>query len=100
MQRSNKTNIFKDKSIFKNHLKAAMMSNGINSRGLARRTGLSEASISRYLSGEMTPKFSSITKIAEALHVDPMWLFNEEKPEDNKCSYKYCPYCGMKLDKE
>ena len=55
-------------------IKKAMNDNEINARELSRRCGLSEASISRYLSGNMTPRLPAIKKMAEALHVDPMWL--------------------------
>lgn len=55
-------------------IKEAMKNNNMNARELSKRCGLSEASISRYLSGNMSPRLPAISKMAEALHVDPMWL--------------------------
>ena len=55
-------------------MKEAMKDNDINARELSKRCGLSEASISRYLSGNMTPRMNAISKMAEALRVDPVWL--------------------------
>lgn len=59
---------------FKDRLRQAMNDNQLNARELSRKCGLSEASISRYLLGQMEPKVNAISKIAEALHVDPVWL--------------------------
>lgn len=36
---------------------------------IARATGLTEASISRYVKGERTPSSTSLLKLARALHV-------------------------------
>ena len=55
-------------------MKSAMKDNNLNARELSKRCGLSEASISRYLSGSMTPRVKAISKMAEALRVDPVWL--------------------------
>lgn len=60
------------------HMKEAMKTNGINARELAKRSGISEASISRYLSGQMVPRVNAVSKMAEALHVDPTWLMGYE----------------------
>ena len=62
-------------------MKSAMKDNGMNARELSKRCGLSEASISRYLSGNMTPRVNAISKMAEALRVDPVWLMGyDESP--------------------
>ena len=60
-------------------LKEAMKTNEINARELSKRCGLSEASISRYLSGNMTPRISAIKKMADALHADPVWLMGYDE---------------------
>lgn len=60
------------------HMKEAMEANCINARELAKRSGLSEASISRYLSGQMVPRVNAVSKMAAALHVDPVWLMGYE----------------------
>lgn len=63
-------------------MREAMSANDLNNRELAKRCGLSEASISRYLSGNMTPRVRAISKMAQALHVDPVWLMGYDTPEE------------------
>lgn len=55
-------------------IKAKMNEHGLSSRELAKRSNISESGISRILSGEIDPRVKTFTKIAEALHVDPVWL--------------------------
>lgn len=57
-----------------NRLKKAMTAEGLSARELAKKTGISESSISRYLSGQMVPRRDALAKMAESLHVDPVWL--------------------------
>ena len=67
---------------FIDRLKYAMNDNNINARELSKKCGLSESSISRYLSGDMEPRVPAIGKMAQALHVDPVWLMGyDEGPE-------------------
>ena len=65
----------------RDRLRKAMNDNGINARELSRRCGISESSISRYLLGQMEPKTVAIAKMADVLHVDPVWLAGLDKPE-------------------
>ena len=58
----------------KDRLTQAMKINNINARELARLSGLSEATISRYLSGQMEPRANAVGKMAKALRVEPVWL--------------------------
>lgn len=53
---------------FTTRLRRKMNSEGVNQRQLSQRTGLSEASISKYISGERTPKGPTLTKLAKALN--------------------------------
>lgn len=62
------------------HMKEAMKTNGLNARELAKRSGISEASISRYLSGQMVPRVGAVSKMANAMHVDPVWLMGYDEP--------------------
>lgn len=55
-------------------LKKAMTSSGLSARELSKKSGISESSISRYLSGQMTPRRDALSKMAEVLRVDPVWL--------------------------
>lgn len=62
----------------KDKLRQAMLASGMNQRELAKRSGLSEASISRYLKGQMIPRANAATKLATVLHVEPVWLLGIE----------------------
>lgn len=55
-------------------LKEAMQKRGLTARELANKSNISEASISRYLSGKLIPKQATIQALAKALGVDPVWL--------------------------
>ena len=66
---------------FRDRLRKAMNDNSLNARELSKRCGLSEASISRYLLGQMEPKVDAIKKMADAMHVDPVWLMGIDKEE-------------------
>lgn len=47
---------------------------GIDQRELARRVGISEVSLSRYLNGRRDPGLSLIIRMAEALECEPSFL--------------------------
>lgn len=70
------------REMFIQRLKKAMDASEINARELAKRSGLSEGAISRYLSGKMEPRVPAIGKMAEALHVDPIWLLGYDDTPD------------------
>ena len=55
-------------------LKEIMGKRGMTARELATKAKISEATISRYLSGKLSPKIDSIQALAKALNVDPVWL--------------------------
>lgn len=67
--------------MIKDRIKEAMDKNGINSRELAKRTGLSESAISRYLSGQMEPRAIAVKKLSQVLHADPVWLMDFDEKE-------------------
>ena len=67
--------------IFIERLKKTMAANQVNARELSKRCGLSEGAISRYLSGKMEPRIPAIGKMADALHVDPVWLMGYDEPQ-------------------
>lgn len=62
-------------------IKQRMNELGINSRDLAKRSGISESGVSRILSGEIDPRIKTFTKIADALRVDYIYLMGYE-PEN------------------
>lgn len=54
---------------FSKKLKRAIELGGISQASLARMSGLTEASISRYLAGKRTPDATCASRIANALNV-------------------------------
>lgn len=62
------------KEDFRLRLQFAMDHAGIKAIDLARKTGISEATISQYRSGYSKPKDQRLVLIANALNVDPAWL--------------------------
>lgn len=68
----------------KTRLAKAMEIRGMNATELAKRSGLSAASISRYLNGLMFPKQSATYALAQALDVSPAWLLGFDVTIDGK----------------
>jgi transcriptional regulator with XRE-family HTH domain len=61
-------------------LKEAMDNAGKTQADLARETGISRATLSRYLSGQFEPKQIAVNKLAVALNVSEMWLWGCDVP--------------------
>lgn len=60
-----------------------LRSKGMQQRELAKRIGLTEATMSRYISGERDPKPEVIANIATALHTTSDYLLGIEPDEFN-----------------
>ena len=56
-------------------LKEAMARTGMKPIDLARASGLSHSTISRYLSGAVEPRQEAATKLSKALGVSEFWLW-------------------------
>ena len=56
---------------------------GLTQRELAEKVGCTEVSMSRYISGDRTPKGPIIANIASALHVSADYLLGQESAEDD-----------------
>ena len=61
-------------------LREAMDNAGKTQSDLARATGISKATLSRYLSGQFEPKQIAVNKLAVALDVAEMWLWGCDVP--------------------
>lgn len=61
-------------------LREAMGAAGKKQLDLAKATGLSHSTISRYLSGQMEPKQKAISRLAVTLGVSEMWLWGYDVP--------------------
>ena len=62
-------------------LREAMESAGKKQIDLAKETGLSHSTISRYLSGQVEPRQDATIKLAKALDVTEMWLWGYDVPK-------------------
>ena len=70
------------KEEFRYRLIKAMDREGIRAADLARKTGLLESTISQYRSGYAKPKVERLALLANALHVNPVWLMGLDVPMD------------------
>ena len=62
-------------------LREAMAATGKKQIDLAKETGLSHSTISRYLSGQVEPRQDATIKLAKALDVTEMWLWGYDVPK-------------------
>jgi transcriptional regulator with XRE-family HTH domain len=60
-------------------VKQLMESNGITQKRLSQLSGITEASISRYLNGDRKARIDIIVNIAKALNVTTEYLLNEDE---------------------
>ncbi len=64
---------------FQNRVKKLMERDNLSQRELAVRSGISESSISRYLSGELKPRMDILANIAKVFGVTTSYLMGEER---------------------
>lgn len=69
-------------------LKEAMRDAGKKQIDLARETGLSHSTISRYLSGAVEPRQDATHKLATALGVAELWLWGYDVPKARTAEQK------------
>lgn len=69
-------------------LREAMAAAGKKQLDLAKATGLSHSTISRYLSGQMEPKQKAIYSMALVLNVSEMWLWGFDVPMSRSVEQK------------
>ena len=65
-------------------VKKLMKNQGINQKKLSQLSGITEASISRYLKGERTARLDIIINFAKALNVTTEYLLNDDEETDLK----------------
>ena len=56
-----------------------MQQKGINQKQLAKISGISESSLSRYIRGEVMPRMDIIVNVAKALQVETDYFLDEEE---------------------
>ena len=64
---------------FEERLKNIMIKQGLTQKELAIRSGITEASMSKYLSGERTPRIDVILNLSRALEITTDELLGEEE---------------------
>ena len=69
-------------------IREAMNAAGMTPADLAKSTGLSRSSISRYLTGQMEPKQKGIGLLAQAMGVTEMWLWGYDVPQERPLEQK------------
>ena len=69
---------------FTERTKNLMAENNISQKELARMSGISESSISRYLSGELEPRMDILSNISRALGTTVSYLMGEEDAKETK----------------
>ncbi|MBQ2346984.1 MAG: helix-turn-helix transcriptional regulator [Clostridia bacterium] len=65
-------------------VKELMKNQGINQKKLSQLSGITEASISRYLKGERTARLDIIINFAKALNVTTDYLLNDDEETELK----------------
>lgn len=73
---------------FKERVKELMERDNISQRELASLSGISESSISRYLSGDLKPRMDILTNIAKVFGVSSSYLVGEEDETNNSNVYE------------
>lgn len=68
------------KEEFKIRFQKALDSRNMKPIDIAKKTGISESTISQYRSGYSKPKKERLVLIADALGVNPAWLMGLEAP--------------------
>lgn len=68
--------VLSDDDTLANRIKSAMINKDVNKSALAKLVGTSRNTITSWLSGDVTPHFTSINKLADALDVSSGWLSN------------------------
>ena len=80
-----------------NRLKKALNRSHMTARELSIKSGVSESSISQYITGTHKPGNVSAGKIAAVLDSDPLWLMGFDTNSRNTTSTKEMPDFGHKV---
>mgnify|MGYP000983950954 CR=1 FL=1 len=86
-----------NKEVFSKRLSELMIANGDTTYSLAEYLHLSPPTISRYATGEMAPKITTIEAIAKKYGVNHLWLMGTEGAEkylDTEPTIKKIPILG------
>jgi len=70
--------------VFGERLGHAMRLRRLNASDLARQTGISKSTISRYLTGESDASATNLLRISEALRISVQWLLGQPLPDQTQ----------------
>ena len=73
---------------FKGRVRMLMERDGISQKELANLSGISEASVSRYLSGDLKPRMDILTNIAKVFKVSTSYLVGEDDNASESDAYE------------
>lgn len=69
------------KETFPQRLSDLMSEFGETTYSVARKLGMSAATISRYMNGHMLPKLTTVYYLADIFYVNPVWLMGYDVPQ-------------------
>lgn len=69
------------KANFSSRIKEAIAASGLKQKELAKRIGISEITLSRYVSGTQEPSRGYLFLLASHLNVAPSWLAGDDNEE-------------------
>lgn len=84
---------------FKDRLKELISQSGTRPSDVARATGVSAESLSRYLKGLRFPRGETLIVLANFFNVDPNWLLTGEKAERRDRDYDFLVFENKNLKK-
>ena len=88
----------RDYSIFGERVKLQLEKNNISQKELAEKTGITEATISRYISSQRIPKATEILKIAKVLNCTSDFLLGIDSKGIKNISLKDAIY-NLKMNR-
>ncbi|MEE1005946.1 MAG: XRE family transcriptional regulator [Acutalibacteraceae bacterium] len=80
-----------DIKVFSNRFSELLEQSNENTHSLAKKLGLSPATISRYANGIMAPKLPTLYAMADIFDVNPIWLFGFDVPRAKQSDYINLP---------
>lgn len=80
-----------DIKVFSSRFSELLEQSNENTHSLAKKLGLSPATISRYANGIMAPKLPTLYAMADIFDVNPIWLFGFDVPRAKQSDYINLP---------
>nr|DAY75078.1 MAG TPA: Repressor protein CI [Caudoviricetes sp.] len=80
-QRKKENGLIINKDVFSLRLSALLSSSDETTYSVARKLGMSAATISRYANDIMLPKLPTVYSLANIFRVNPLWLMGYDVPQ-------------------